>query len=221
MILVDFLGPIGLTILAAFIAEATIGRVWNLLTPPLTRRAAQGTAGAGQVLREARRNWAVLLDYRLVLLAAILPDFVDKPMAFWIAPDLVNSSLRGFGHSLLGVVVATVVIAILFRHRWKVAAGSMAVAFSVHLVLDQMWRKPEVLYWPHRGLDFPEGHVPWSHWFDVHFRHLPVDTLDLIGIAALLAGAMLIIGTGRSSSLIRHGTLTAEADGGSDSGRIG
>jgi hypothetical protein len=39
------------------------------------------------------------VDYRALVLGSVLPDIIDKPLV-WLAPDLVNNSLRSVGHSL-------------------------------------------------------------------------------------------------------------------------
>ena len=99
------------------------------------------------VLRD--RGWRI--DYRLVLAGAVLPDFVDKPLA-----------LAGFGggrsiaHTLLFAVVLSVLVGALGRRRaWRWAALGLAVGVWLHLALDAMWEAPDVLLWPAYGLPFP------------------------------------------------------------------
>ena len=48
----------------------------------------------------------ISLDHRVVVIGAMFPDIIDKPLALLIAPDLVNHSTRNFGHTaLFGLVL--------------------------------------------------------------------------------------------------------------------
>lgn len=159
----DFLGPIGLTIATTWILEkcARLIRVW-------------------------REAWRTGFDYRLVFLGAVLPDLIDKPLGFWIAPDIVNNSLRSVGHSVLFMVVAAVVVWVVTRRHGPSPAAGFVMALVAHLAFDQMWQMPRALFWPFLGWSFPEGTVPLSWWVHVHFTHPQARPLDLIGSAVLL-----------------------------------
>jgi len=90
-------------------------------------------------------------DYRLVLVGALLPDLIDKPLALagiWGG--------RAIGHTILAFAVLTAVTALLVRRRW-ISPGwwALPLGLVVHLVLDQMWLTPSILLWPAFGFAFP------------------------------------------------------------------
>jgi len=92
-------------------------------------------------------------DYRLLALAAILPDLIDKPLAIFALPD-ANAALL-YGHTLL-----------LHLAVWGGAAATgrlrlwlpYLLAFSGHLLADRMWGFTHTLLWPLRGRQFH----PWK-----------------------------------------------------------
>ena len=88
------------------------------------------------------------LDDRALIFGSMLPDLLDKPIAIFIAPDLVNHTLRNFGHTLLFAVVLLAVaftVTLWMRQSWPLA---LALASAGHLVLDTMWYSHRILLWP-------------------------------------------------------------------------
>lgn len=90
------------------------------------------------------------LDYRLVMLGAILP-----------VGEVVLGGPRVL-HSLLAPVALLAVLMLatqkrrLVRRRWI----GLPIGMLVHLVLDGIWTRPEVFWWPFTGLAFPSGQLP-------------------------------------------------------------
>jgi hypothetical protein len=104
-------------------------------------------------------------DLRLPILLSILPDLIDKPIAF-LLPALVNGNTRNFGHTLLG---ALVVLAFLLSRRRRLGASLLLWAcYAGHLLLDRMWLGdgPIIFFWPLLGA-FPR----WSP-YDPQTPHL-------------------------------------------------
>lgn len=93
-------------------------------------------------------------DYRLVALAAVLPDLIDKPLATFVLTDAEAALL--YGHT-----------ALLHGGVWLAAAATgrlerglpYLLAFSGHLVADRMWSFSQTLLWPLRGRRFHR----WKH----------------------------------------------------------
>ena len=93
-------------------------------------------------------------DYRLMAIAAVLPDLIDKPLAMSVLTDS-NAALL-FGHT-----------ALLHGGLWLAAAATgtlgrglpYLLAFSGHLVADRMWSFADTLLWPLRGKNFHQ----WKH----------------------------------------------------------
>jgi inner membrane protein len=101
------------------------------------------------------------IDIRFLLVGAILPDIIDKPLGLFNI-----GSGRSISHTLLFLLIFTLCGLILYISRkWKrllvLAAGILA-----HLILDSMWQNPHILFWPLYGSQFPTGTpAEWlSHW---------------------------------------------------------
>lgn len=125
-------------------------------------------------------------DYRLVALAVLAPDLIDKPLALFVFPD-ANAALF-FGHTLLlhGIVWAFAWSMGRLR-RWLI----YLLAFSSHLLEDRMWGFTQTLLWPLRGLDWH----PWRHvgtaqemlnaYLEILVQEPILIVLDVIGLALL------------------------------------
>jgi len=113
------------------------------------------------------------IDVRFLLVGAILPDIIDKPLG------LLNiGSGRSISHTLLFLLIFTLLGLILYAARkWKrilvLAAGIMA-----HLILDSMWLNPHTLFWPFYGRHFSEGNP--SDWLSRWWSLLMGDPIVLI-----------------------------------------
>lgn len=103
-----------------------------------------------------QRRWRSFrhADYRLVAVAAVLPDLIDKPLAVFVFPRW-NAALL-FAHTLLAHLGV-----------WGAAAATgnlrrglpYLLAFSGHLLADRIWKFPLTLFWPLKGRRFQ----PWQH----------------------------------------------------------
>ncbi|MQA99938.1 MAG: hypothetical protein GEU78_06550 [Actinobacteria bacterium] len=93
------------------------------------------------------------IDYRAVLLGAVLPDLVDGLVGLvWFE----GGAGRWIAHSLLAVVAVAVVILVLTRGAARLALFGIAVGWLTHLVADGMWQAPETFLWPGFGSAFAE-----------------------------------------------------------------
>lgn len=127
------------------------------------------------------------IDYRVVLLGAVLPDIIDKPIGRLFFEDTFQNS-RLFGHTLLLTVVLLLGFQLTLRgktaRRWFI----LPIAMLLHLVLDGMWNHPITFFWPLFGPEFPK--MPASnYWLDVLLRplqHPVVAAQELIGLIVLL-----------------------------------
>jgi hypothetical protein len=90
------------------------------------------------------------LDYRLVMLGSILP-----------VGEVVLGGPRVL-HTLLGSVALLTIIMLatqkrrLVRRRWI----GIPIGMLMHLVLDGIWARPRVFWWPVMGADFGTGQIP-------------------------------------------------------------
>ena len=81
-------------------------------------------------------------DYRLVMAGALLPDAVDAATGgAWVSHTLVASV------TLLAVVMA----ATRGRRRARRRLLALPVGTFLHLVLDGVWARPHLFWWPWLG----------------------------------------------------------------------
>lgn len=126
-------------------------------------------------LASYRRPWAV--DYRLVLLGAILPDLIDKPLG-----AALQLESRLWAHTLVFVatVLAVTVIPGIRRLVW--------VGFGIltHLLLDRIWEQPHVILWPALGWGFPTDGVSLEGFLDILLRDPVVQAGEVAGLVVLV-----------------------------------
>lgn len=95
------------------------------------------------------------MDLRLLLLGAVLPDLIDKPIGSVLFTDYYDTG-RLYAHTLLfAVLVLASVMAVTrrgsqSRKRWM----ALAIGVFLHLLLD-MPLDAELLWWPLLGTEFP------------------------------------------------------------------
>ena len=91
------------------------------------------------------------IDYRLVMGGALLPDVVDVALG---GPRVL--------HTLVCSVALLVVVMLATRGRRLLRRRLLAVPIGTfcHLLLDGMWARTEVFWWPFFGAGFPGGGLP-------------------------------------------------------------
>lgn len=87
-------------------------------------------------------------DYRLIALAAMGSDLIDKPFAALYFYSRFKSAVL-FAHSLLLYVTATALV-LWKRPNW----WPYVLAFDGHILLDRLWLFDDTFYWPLRGWRF-------------------------------------------------------------------
>ena len=127
------------------------------------------------------------IDYRVVLLGAILPDLIDKPIGRIFLSDRFQTG-RLWGHTLLFVVVLSLAVMLFLRgeaaRRWFV----LPMAALLHLALDGVWNHPQTFFWPLFGTTFPPDPHPW-YWWQALLRPFtdPAEGLkELLGLVLLV-----------------------------------
>ncbi len=98
----------------------------------------------------AQEHWRVdpNTDYRLIALAAVGPDLIDKPLAWAYFYRRYKSAVL-FAHTLLAQIGVVLVTQQRFPQLWR-----YALAFLGHALLDRLWYFPDTFYWPLRGWRF-------------------------------------------------------------------
>lgn len=140
--------------------------------------------GAAQLLERVVLKGRRGLDFRFLLVGSLLPDMIDKPVALFLFEDVFRSG-RIMGHTLLFSLV------LLGMGLWRYRRGSafllsIGVGSLLHLVLDEMWRQPAVLWWPVLG---------WSlagEWTGDFFHKVWLLFLDPYVLATEVLGGLIL-----------------------------
>ncbi len=131
------------------------------------------------------------IDYRVVLLGAIVPDLIDKPIGRIFFEDHFHNG-RLFGHTLLVATVMLLGIQLTLRgataRRWFI----LPICMLIHQVLDGMWNEPITWFWPLFGTEFPVDPDP-GYWLRLLTRPWLV--------AGEVAGVVLLVYLSRAYKL--------------------
>ncbi len=121
------------------------------------------------------------VDYRVVAVASLLPDFIDKPVGRIFFKERFGSG-RLYAHTLL-LNVALFCVLFFMRGRAKRQFVLVPISSLLHLAEDGMWSKPRVFWWPFFGSKFPIDHSPWS--WSSYFRP-GIIVQEVVGLLLLL-----------------------------------
>ena len=120
------------------------------------------------------------VDYRLVLFGAILPDLIDKPLGY-----VLGLETRLWAHTFL--FLFAILVASLAR-PWM-ALRFVGFGVATHLLLDQIWERAYVVWYPAEGWWFPSAVFDTDRWFETLLHDPYVQAGELIGFAILVGFA--------------------------------
>lgn len=88
------------------------------------------------------------IDYRLLLIGAILPDLLDKSLSY-LLPDGHAPGGRAVGHSVVFLLLLSGIFFIQRHKKFKTTHIETFLAGSAaHDLLDTMWLYPKIWFWP-------------------------------------------------------------------------
>jgi membrane-bound metal-dependent hydrolase YbcI (DUF457 family) len=131
-----------------------------------------------------------------IVIGSLLPDIIDKPLGRLILIESIGSG-RIFAHTLFfGALVA--LAGYYLYERGQPEFLIIAGASFCHLLEDEIWNRPEVLFWPLLGWDFPRDDFSGSfiqylmliftRSYDPAFTHAFVSEIIGLLIIIFLAG---------------------------------
>ena len=104
-------------------------------------------------------------DYRLVALAAVAPDLIDKPLAWAYFYPRYRSAVL-FAHTLI------VHVALAALTLWRAPQRLVyALAFNGHALADRLWFFHDTWYWPFRGWRFHVWRKRGSEQLDIKLAY--------------------------------------------------
>jgi hypothetical protein len=146
------------------------------------------------------------IDFRILLIGALLPDIIDKPLGGIFFRHQLESG-RIFAHTLLFLVVLFVAGIVLYRRRGSAWMLVLAFGSLIHHALDSMWRMPRTLLWPFLGFEFDSTLIEnwFSHWLNEFFTRADIFIPEIIGFCILLWFGIYLINRKRVGEFLRTG----------------
>ncbi|MCJ7689134.1 MAG: metal-dependent hydrolase [Clostridiaceae bacterium] len=159
-------------------------------------------------LKNKVENLYEIVEYRVVLVGAILPDIIDKPIGAYLFRSTFHNS-RIFAHTLtFSAILIFIGLYRLYKHRKNNILG-LGLCASIHIILDSMWLYPGILFWPYYGLKFPQRAE--GNWLNSDIIRLITDPSyylpEIIGFAIIAYYFWLLVKNKEIKSFIRRGKL--------------
>ena len=126
----------------------TLGAAYALEKAVNCRRTGDRLAAGPAACALAREPLRV--DYRFILLGALLPDLIDKPLGLMLLPVALANG-RTFLHTLLFLALTIVAALLIYRQGRRMWGIYIAFGVVTHFILDAMWTEPITFYWPLLG----------------------------------------------------------------------
>jgi len=149
------------------------------------------------------------IDIRILMIGSLLPDIIDKPVGQLLLRNTLDNG-RIFSHTLLFLLIITLIGIYLYRARRRNWLLVLSAGTLSHLILDEMWRTPETLFWPLFGFAFQrlEDLTYWLQgiWY-VLFHAPSVYIPEVIGAVILLWFTLALVKRGRLFSFLIRGRV--------------
>jgi hypothetical protein len=112
-------------------------------------RPAGGLFSAGTQAAPAVRE-PLRVDYRFIVLGALLPDLIDKPLGLILLPGVLANG-RTFLHTLLFLALSMLAALLIYRQQRRLWGIYIAFGVLIHFIMDAIWTDPVTFYWPFLG----------------------------------------------------------------------
>jgi len=134
------------------------------------------------------------IDYRYVVLGALIPDIIDKLIGRIIFPYSIASG-RLIAHALIFSLLFSLAAFYYFKRYGENRYLPMSGAFFLHLLEDRMWMNPEIFFWPFLGWKFHPGTPPdyWLDYFMIMAKNSFTPDFSLTFISEVLGLGIIVI----------------------------
>ncbi len=151
------------------------------------------------------------MDLRILLVGALLPDIIDKPLGHILLREELSSG-RTYAHTLLFAILITLGGLFLRYRTGKTWLLVLSLGTFVHLILDEMWSSQwhSTILWPLYGTEFPEAELTgWlGNLWDALLHEPDVYIPEIIGGVVLVIFLWVLIRNGNITSFLKHGRLS-------------
>ncbi len=210
-------GHTGITLAAAVLISGASTIVRPVITKPnKPKGASPEPSPSAPAVASASHNYggswltslADKIDVRLLLVASMLPDIIDKPLGHLFFREALSNG-RTIGHTLLFLIIITLAGIYLYRHRYKAWLWSVSFGVLAHLIMDQMWQMPSTLFWPLLGFSFEKHDI--SDWLpnilDGLLTNPAIYIPELVGLLVIIWFAWEVWHRRQLLSFIKYGRI--------------
>ncbi len=168
--------------------------------------AAGGVRGVDRIWHNLKpRTLPSRIDYRLIAIGSLIPDAIDKPLA-WYGEDYLGTghlASHSIGHTLL-FSICFITLGLLVARMGERRLLWLALGAFTHLLVDPVIFYPHILLWPAFGSDFPTS------------NGLSGLTLQLIDATLVVIGGITLLRSrtylDRARSFLRTGAFPGPPD---------
>lgn len=96
-----------------------------------------------------------MIDPRYLVIGALLPDLVDKPLGMIVFASTISNG-RMISHTLISSLTLFLIGLYLYNKKSDIRVITLALGSFFHIMEDQMWITPQVLFWPLLIWRFPK-----------------------------------------------------------------
>jgi len=180
----DPLSHAGLSVAVVFVLHYLLRHAFGIFGAPRGR-------SCEQVNRSPGGEWNI--DYRLVIIGALLPDLIDKSLQLWFFPEVFNLPGRSIAHTLVFNLILVVFSLPVLPFKRSLGPLIFSLASVGHLLHDRMWESPATLFWPLYGLSYGHAENKLSpSWLDWTQSGIGPALLDWAGALVLLIFAVVL-----------------------------
>jgi inner membrane protein len=149
-----------------------------------------------------------IIDIRFLLIGSLLPDIIDKPVGVFLFRETFSSG-RVYGHTLLFLIVISLVGLLLYRSYRKNWLLVVSFGTLVHFILDRMWSGKEILLWPLYGFAFEREDL--DNWWQAQWHGILTEPglyiPEIVGGVILVLLLWVVVRNRKVFTFIRNGKL--------------
>jgi len=150
------------------------------------------------------------MDLRILLIGAMLPDIIDKPIGSFLFDDIFRNG-RIFAHTLLFLLILMFAGFYYYKkkgHSWLII---LSLGSFIHLLQDQIWLMPRTLLWPLYGWTFDKLDFTGTEWLKMLYYELRSDVTvyvpEIIGGVIIIAFLLILVHQHKLKLFIKNGTF--------------